>query len=39
MNIETLIRLSKQPSYRMPSGLTREQRRAWAAEIVKRVKS
>lgn len=30
VDIQHLIALTKQKSYRMPSGLTREERRAWA---------
>ena len=29
-NIDHLVALTKEKSYRMPSGLTREQRRQWA---------
>ncbi|WP_180084884.1 hypothetical protein [Acinetobacter sp. YH12145] len=30
VDIQHLIALTQQKSYRMPSGLTREERRAWA---------
>ncbi|WP_337077807.1 hypothetical protein [Acinetobacter pittii] len=30
VDIQHLISLTKQKSFRMPSGLTREERRAWA---------
>lgn len=33
MDIEKLIQLTKEPSFRMPSGLTREERRKWAKDI------
>ena len=33
--IERLVDLTKQPSYRMPSGLTREERREYMKEVGK----
>ena len=33
MDIEKLIQLTKEPSFRIPSGLTREERRKWAKDI------
>ena len=33
--IERLVDLTKQPSYRMPSGLTREERRKYMKEVGK----
>lgn len=33
MNIERLIKLTKEPSFRIPSGLTREERRKWSKDI------
>ena len=33
--IERLVDLTKQPSYRMPSGLTREERRKYMKEVDK----
>lgn len=35
--INGLVKLAKEKSYRMPSGLTREQRREWAKTISKKV--
>ncbi|WP_176703416.1 hypothetical protein [Aliivibrio fischeri] len=32
-NVHRLVALTKERSHRMPSGLTREQRREWAAAI------
>lgn len=32
-NIARLVSLAKEKSHRMPSGLTREERKRWAAEI------
>ena len=31
--IEKLVDLTKQPSYRMPSGLSREERRKWISDV------
>ncbi|HCH8414773.1 TPA: hypothetical protein NNQ18_004583 [Salmonella enterica] len=33
-DIERLVELTKEPSYKMPSGMTREERRAWARSIL-----
>ncbi len=33
--INHLVKLTKEKSYRMPSGMTREQRRQWAKEVRK----
>ena len=35
--INRLVALAKEKSYRMPSGLTREQRREWAKTMRKKV--
>ena len=39
VDIQHLITLTEQKSYRMPSGLTREERRAWAKSKQKIQKS
>ena len=31
--IEKLVDLTKEPSYRLPSGLSREERRKWISDI------
>ena len=31
--IEKLVYLTKEPSYRLPSGLSREERRRWISDI------
>lgn len=31
--IERLVELTKQPSYTLPTGLTREERRKWISDI------
>ena len=31
--IERLVDLTKEPSYRLPSGLSREERRKWISDI------
>ena len=31
--IEKLVDLTKEPSYRLPSGLSREERRRWISDI------
>ena len=31
--IEKLVDLNKEPSYRLPSGLSREERRKWISDI------
>jgi len=33
-DIDHLVELTKEPSYKMPSGLTREQRREWAKSVL-----
>ena len=35
--IKRLVALAKEKSYRMPSGLTRRQRRYWAKTMIKKV--
>lgn len=35
-DIDHLVELTKQPSHKMPSGLTREQRREWARSILEK---
>ena len=32
-DIERLVDLTKEPSYRLPSGLSREERRKWISDI------
>ena len=32
-DIEKLVDLTKEPSYRLPSGLSREERRKWISDI------
>lgn len=32
-DIEKLVDLTKEPSYRLPSGLSREERRRWISDI------
>ena len=34
-SLNRLIALTEEPSVKMPSGLTREQRRAWAKQAIK----
>ena len=35
--IEKLVDLTKEPSYRLPSGLSREERRKWISDIGSRL--
>ena len=35
--IEKLVDLTKEPSYRLPSGLSREERRRWISDIGSRL--
>ncbi|CAH1066698.1 Uncharacterised protein [Acinetobacter phage MD-2021a] len=35
-NIDSLVELTKEPSHKMPSGMTRDQRREWARSILEK---